>query len=64
MPDNSKWEDKTRRLLSEAISEQKAINEQTTKLQDKAVILEKEINAYELSLQNYSQRMKGINPNA
>ena len=64
MPDNSKWEDKTRRLLSEAISEQKAINEQITKLQDKAVMLEKEINAYELSLQNYSQRMKGINPNA
>ena len=58
MPDNSKWEDKTRRLLSEAISEQKAINEQITKLQDKAIILEKEINAYELSLHNYPQRMK------
>lgn len=54
---NHTYEEQTRRLLSEAKSEQNAINEQITTLQDKAVLLAREVNAYETALQGYLRRM-------
>ena len=53
---NHSWEEQTRRLLSEAKSEQNAINEQITTLQDKAVRLAGEVSAYEGALQGYLKR--------
>ena len=54
---NHTFEEQTRRLLSEAKSEQNAINEQITTLQNEAVLLAREVNAYETALQGYLRRI-------
>lgn len=54
---NYSYEEQTRRLLSDAKSEQSVVQSEINKLQEKAVILAREVNAYETTLQGYLRRV-------
>lgn len=54
---NHSYEDQARRLLGEAQSELNEIDAEIKDLQDRRVILAREVNAYETSLQGYLRRI-------
>lgn len=54
---NHSYEDQSRRLLGEAQSELNEIDAEIKDLQDRRVILAREVNAYETSLQGYLRRI-------
>ena len=54
---NNSYEEQTRKLLAEAKSELNKVIEKKSELNDKATILEQEVNAYETALQAYLKRM-------
>lgn len=53
---NHSWEEQTRRLLSEAQSEQAGLETQISELLDKQAKLAREIDAYETALKGYLMR--------
>jgi hypothetical protein len=54
---NHSYEDQTRRLLAETQSELRTIEAEIQALQEKAVTLAREVNAYEITLQGYLRRI-------
>jgi len=53
---SNSYEEQTRRLLSETKSELTNLHNQIAELQERAVILAKEVDAYETALQGYLRR--------
>ena len=53
---NHSWEEETRKYLSEAQAEKDVVDKKVEELQEKAVVLAREIDAYQIALEGHLRR--------
>lgn len=56
LTNNHSWEEETRKYLSEAQAEKDVVDKKVEELQEKAVVLAREIDAYQIALEGHLRR--------